>query len=252
MPQRKKKPDYDAKKILQEMLDAVSEAYLDKNSDGYLSITATGREFDITLLKARKLLITSGAFSSETSNQVNRLFKSGKSISEIQQIMKLSRASVYSYLPYSRVIYNAREVSVNADRIKRYRARQSAVDRLLKVMKAGENQKQPEQALWEALQQFEFYPFQTLTREAFTYRIKDCELIVTTGKKSIPQQYVEEKSITRGYVDIVFEKVLERKGHVAGIEDLEAGNRELDSKHQGTHEIEYLFPIFQRLGMIEK
>lgn len=62
--------------------------------------------FDITILKTRKMLITAGVYSTRISRQVQELVTAGKSQQEIMKITHLSRASVQSYLPYSKVIYN--------------------------------------------------------------------------------------------------------------------------------------------------
>ena len=43
----------------------------------------------------------------------------------------LSRASVHSYLPYTKGLYNAAEISLNAERCRTYKIRQEQV-RLLK------------------------------------------------------------------------------------------------------------------------
>lgn len=55
---------------------------------------------DITPLKVRRLLITAGVYKSELASQIQSLYDSGKTITEIMGIMHLSRTSVHSYLPY--------------------------------------------------------------------------------------------------------------------------------------------------------
>lgn len=79
-------------------------------------------------LKVRKLLITVGVYKSKTADQVLELWIAGNSVKNIQEQMSLSRASVNSYLPYSKIIYKLDEVpggerSVNADRQKLFRDR---------------------------------------------------------------------------------------------------------------------------------
>lgn len=64
-------------------------------------------EFDINLMKLRKLSITAGIFAFDICIEVNELHEQGKAVSEIMEITGLSRASIYSYLPYSKEIYNA-------------------------------------------------------------------------------------------------------------------------------------------------
>ena len=91
----KKKPDYDEKQQLDAFLEELTAAYQEADS-----LRTMAAELDITPLKLRKLLITAGAFSSETSTEVCRLREKGKSVPEIMDITGLSRASVHSYLPY--------------------------------------------------------------------------------------------------------------------------------------------------------
>ena len=51
------------------------------------------------------------------------LYNSGETIPEIQKSLNISRASVQAYLPYKKCVYNAKELSLNAERIRRYRQR---------------------------------------------------------------------------------------------------------------------------------
>lgn len=202
MPQHKKKPDYDANKIMQELLDVVSGEYLSPSSPCYNSINRTGKEFGITLLKTRKLLITVGAYSSDTSEMVNDLYKSGKSIPDIQNITNLSRASVHSYLPYSKMVYNAKELSVNAERIRLYRDRQMAVKQLQDAISGSVSSEGIEELLWNAVERFEGYPFQEDNTLQFSYRVRGDKMIINRN----------EKSIERSSVNLALHIVLERQG----------------------------------------
>ena len=64
-------------------------------------LNAVAAKFGITALKARKLLITAGLYSTALSRQVAELYDDGMEISQIMKITGLSRASVHSYLPYT-------------------------------------------------------------------------------------------------------------------------------------------------------
>ena len=77
MAKPKKKPDYDANKIMKDLLDVVAESY---EQTGELKLTA--QEFGMSDLKIRKLLITAGVYHSEVSDKVNKLYASGKSLEE--------------------------------------------------------------------------------------------------------------------------------------------------------------------------
>ena len=108
----KKKPEYNPElqfnNFLQELRDAYEEAD---------SLRSLADELNISLLKLRKLLITADVFTSE----INDLYQSGKKIPEIMKLTGLSRASVHSYLPYTKGLYNAAEISLNAERCRTYK-----------------------------------------------------------------------------------------------------------------------------------
>lgn len=84
MARIKKKPNYNPETIMKELLKEVSALYVEYG-DG-LSIRQLADEFGMTPLKMRKLLITAGVFSSDVCDQVLDLFRSGKSVPEIQRI----------------------------------------------------------------------------------------------------------------------------------------------------------------------
>lgn len=122
----KKKPEYNPElqfnNFLQELRDAYEEA---------ASLRSLADELNISLLKLRKLLITADVFTSDICTEINNLHQSGKKISEIMKLTGLSRASVHSYLPYTKGLYNATEISLNAERCRTYKIRQEQV-RLLR------------------------------------------------------------------------------------------------------------------------
>ena len=68
------------------------------------SLRQISEQFGITLMKTRKILITVGVYHTEISEQVISLWENGKNISEIMQETGLSRSSVHSYLPYTKMI----------------------------------------------------------------------------------------------------------------------------------------------------
>jgi predicted DNA-binding protein YlxM (UPF0122 family) len=105
-------------------------------------------EFSMTRLKVRKLLITAGVYETPISGEVNRLHRQGKTIAEIQEATGLKRASVHSYLPYSKAIYKLEDASVAAERIRKYRSRKQLVEVLKEVIE-NENQTAAEATLWD-------------------------------------------------------------------------------------------------------
>lgn len=102
----KKKPEYNPElqfnNFLQELRDAYEEA---------ASLRSLADELNISLLKLRKLLITADVFTSDICTEINNLHQSGKKISEIMKLTGLSRASVHSYLPYTKGLYNASNIT---------------------------------------------------------------------------------------------------------------------------------------------
>ena len=145
----KKKPEYNPELQFNNFLQELKDAYEEADS-----MRGLAQELNITLLKLRKLLITADVFTSDICTEINDLYQSGKKIPEIMKLTGLSRASVHSYLPYTKGIYNAAEISLNAERCRTYKNRQEQV-RLLKEIPSEEN-------LWQAVIAFQDYPFKTV------------------------------------------------------------------------------------------
>lgn len=221
MSRTKKEPDYNSDEVMQELIMSLAKAY-----EHTPSLRTLANEFNITLLKTRKLLITAGVFSSEISETVNALKKEEKSIEEIMDITGLSRASVHSYLPYSKTVYNTNERTLAAERVKTYRERKVAAERLISL--ENEDASQYKELLWNAIAKFENYPFSTAKGLRFKYTVKGNEMFVNR----------KEKSITRATVNLAFEKVLKLQGVVTG------------PKKLGVFGASYLYPVFVKLGVI--
>ena len=155
----KKKPEYNPElqfnNFLQELRDAYEEAD---------SLRSLADELNISLLKLRKLLITADVFTSGICTEINDLHQSGKKIPEIMKLTGLSRASVHSYLPYTKGIYTAEEISLNAERCRTYKNRQEQVWFLQEVPS--------EENLWQTVIAFQDYPFKTATGLPFQYKLK--------------------------------------------------------------------------------
>lgn len=107
------------------------------------SLRTLASELNMTPLKLRKLLITAGVFTSDICEEVNALHQQGKKLEEIMEITGLSRASVHSYLPYTKGIYNAEELSLDAEKCQLYRLRQEKINVL--------QQDPSEENLWQAV-----------------------------------------------------------------------------------------------------
>ena len=128
MGRAKKNPEYDPEKVMEQFTNCIVDAYgtgTDNNS-----LRKISEQFGITLMKTRKILITAGVYHTEISDQINSLWEDNWSISDIMKETGLSRSSVHSYLPYTKVIYNAEELSLYARRCRTYRKRKLAVRKL--------------------------------------------------------------------------------------------------------------------------
>lgn len=222
----KKKPEYDAEKQFNVFLQELSAAYEEADS-----MRGLAEELNITLLKLRKLLITAGAFTSDICAEVNELSKLGRTVPEIMKITGLSRASIHSYLPYCKGLYNAEELSVNAERCRKYWHRKELISRLQKLPS--------EDNLWQAIIVFQEYPFRTATGLPFRYKIKigkdgeyNRELLIDRREKS--------KTLSWSSVKLAFDNSRLLKGVI-----------EKPKALGDIRGISYIYPILWRFGLIQ-
>lgn len=235
MSRPKKKPNYNPDQVMQDFMVAVADAfgsYDDREDKTFPGLNAVAAEFGITALKARKLLITAGVYSTALSRQVAELHDGGVEISRIMKLTGLSRASVHSYLPYTKIPYKLEELSANAERIRLYRERKKKCEEFRSSLPtlAGQSKQEQEDTLWSMLLYLQGCVFPTAKGLKFTYKIKGGEMFV--NRKS--------KSITQATVFMAFRKAMELGGAVSG------------PKKLGTFGASYLYPIFVRLGVIKK
>ena len=235
MARPRKKPDYDTEQVVKEFLDAVEDAfgsYDDRNPGGsaFPGLNAVAAAFGMTALKARKLLITAGVYSTEMSRRVAKLRAEGYDLNQMMEATGLGRASVHSYLPYTKIPYKMAELSANAERIRLYRERKQKCEEFSANLAtlAGQPTKEQEDTLWSMLLYLQGCVFPTAKGLKFTYKIKGGEMFV--NRKS--------KSITQATVFMAYHKAMELGDAVAG------------PKKLGTFGASYLYPIFVRLGVI--
>lgn len=104
MPAHKRKPNYNGAITMQELLNAVCNYYGDPVDDrkeedaDHVSLHDVADEFDITVMKARQLLITGGRYSTSLSRKVQELHAEGLTVAQITKETGLKRASINSYL----------------------------------------------------------------------------------------------------------------------------------------------------------
>ena len=113
MPMPKRKPNYNGTTTMQELLTAVCEYYGDPVDDrkeegpNHVSLHDVAEKFNITVMKARKLLITGGLYSTAISRRVQELHNQGLTVLQITEKTGLKRSSINAYLPYSNIIVTA-------------------------------------------------------------------------------------------------------------------------------------------------
>ena len=98
MPRPKKKPNYNPQQIMQEFMDAIADAfgsYDDRSDDTVPGLNAVAAEFGITPLKARKLLITAGVYSTALSRRIAELHSNGAKIEQMMVIRNFKESEQY-------------------------------------------------------------------------------------------------------------------------------------------------------------
>ena len=234
MARPRKQPDYDPAKLQKELLEEIKEAYehpllIDADSSGRMKLNRLAEEFSITPLKARKLLITEGAYATPISQRVQELKKNGKTTEEIQQLTGLSRASVHSYLPYSKVVYNMDRLSLQAKRLRIYRERKVAVENLHTAVFSVQQER--EATLWTAVQCFAEYPFHKNTGERFHYCVEQDRLQIAGT----------DEVLTRAFLNLALSALME---------DGENHHAFYQVAMKNPEKAEYLIPTFVRFGLL--
>ena len=201
MPAHKRKPNYNGATTMQELLTAVCEFFGEPVDDqesedpDHVSLHDVADRFNITVMKARKLLITGGLYSTALSRKVQELHAQGLTVAQITEKTGLKRASINSYLPYTNIVYNLPDISIKAERQKQYRVRKRNSVR---------TDVEREEKLWQELIYLQGCLFTTSKGLDFTYKVHGGEMFVDQ----------KEKSITRATVMKTYGKVVELKGRL--------------------------------------
>ena len=249
MPRKKKKPNYNPKASMEELLNALAKdygSYDDRENDESHepSLNALAVKYDINPLKARKLLITAGVYSTFTSRKIAYYTAAGKTVKEIMELMELSRASVNSYLPYKDYAYKMPESSVDADRARMYRRRSRAVAKLKKSVEqaAGDTDREKE-LLWKCVEIFEGYRFKTAKGLPFTYEIKRNRKGGTSGEIFFSRK---NKGVTKATVELAYDRVVNARNKQEKDVPMMKSPKQLN-----VFGASYLYPMFIRFGIVE-
>lgn len=231
---KKLKPEYDAGKNLKVQMDAAVALY---NSE--MSLQAIGEELGLNPIKVRKLLITAGVYESEVAEKVQATFQGccetqdyKTSILLTANTLKLSKASVTSYLPYRKGVYfpstaEKGKISVGAERQRRYRA--------MKRWRADPT----EEHLWEVVLLYAGVRFKTYSGLPFTYEIR----------KGRNVQYTKELWIDRreNSKSLAWSSVLLALGHIKKVGEVVERPKALGDIRGVT----YIYGMFYRFGLID-
>ena len=160
------KPEYDAGKNLKEQMDAAVALYGEE-----CSLQSIADALNLNPIKVRKLLITAGVYESEVAEKVQATFEEYRetqdyktSILSTANTLKLSKASVTSYLPYQKGVYfpstEKEKISVGAERQRRYRA--------MKRWRANPT----EENFWGVVVSYAGVGFKTYSGLPFSYEVR--------------------------------------------------------------------------------
>ena len=132
----KKKPDYDLEQNINSLLaTAVSlfeVPYDDRveRPEDAPTITHVAEKMNTSRMRARKLLITAGYYSTETSRKIQELYEQGSSIQEIGERLNLGRSAVHNVLPYKKGVYKLPDPTLNAEQCQQFQRRKKACENL--------------------------------------------------------------------------------------------------------------------------
>ena len=226
------KPEYDAGKNLKDQMDTAVALYEED-----CSLQSIADVLNLNPIKVRKLLITAGVYESEVAEKVKNTFEEYRetqdyktSILSTVNTLKLSKASVTSYLPYKKGVYfqstEKEKISVGAERQRRYRA-----VRKLRTEPTEEH-------LWEVVLLYAGVSFKTYSGLPFTYEIR----------KGRNGQYTKELWIDRreNSKSLAWSSVLLALGNIKKVGEVVERPKALGDIRGVT----YIYGMFYRFGLI--
>ena len=230
---KKLKPEYDAGKNLKNQMDAAVALYEEE-----CSLQSIADVLNLNPIKVRKLLITAGVYESDAAKKVKNTFEEYRktqdhktAILSTAAVLKLSNASVTSYLPYEKGVYfpniaDKEKISVGAERQRRYRA-----VRKLRTEPTEEH-------LWEVVLLYAGVRFKTYSGLPFTYEIR----------KGRNGQYTKELWIDRreNSKSLAWSSVLLALGNIKQVGEVVERPKALGDIRGVT----YIYGMFYRFGLI--
>ena len=230
---KKLKPKYDAGKNLKEQMDAAVALYEED-----CSLQSIADALNLNPIKVRKLLITAGVYESNAAKKVQNTFGEYRKTQDYKTailstagFLKLSKASVTSYLPYEKGVYypstEKEKISVGAERQRRYRA-----VRKLRTEPTEEH-------LWEVVLLYTGVRFKTYSGLPFTYEIR----------KGRNGQYTKELWIDRreNSKSLAWSSVLLALGNIKKVGEVVERPKALGDIRGVT----YIYGMFYRFGLID-
>ena len=228
------KPEYSATKNLAQQIEAATDLYTDK-----MSLQAIADALSLNPIKVRKLLITAGAYESDTAKLVQQTFNAFRetqsysaAVSSTMSALQLSRPSVTSYLPYEKCVYfpeeaDASNISTGAERQRHYRA----------VIAL---RKDPcEENLWKCVVAFRGYKFKTMSGLPFTYTLKKGREDEFTKELWIDRRE-DSKSLAWSSVTLAYHNI----GKIGEVVDRLKALGDIRG-------VSYIYGLFYRFGLID-
>ena len=230
---KKLKPEYDAGKNLKDQIDAAVALYEED-----CSLQSIADVLNLNPIKVRKLLITAEVYESNAAKKVKNTFEEYRKTQDYKTailstaaVLKLSKASVTSYLPYEKGVYfpsaaDKEKISVGAERQRRYRA-----VRKLRTEPTEEH-------LWEVVLLYAGVRFKTYSGLPFTYEIR----------KGRNGQYTKELWIDRreNSKSLAWSSVLLALGNIKKAGEVVERPKALGDIRGVT----YIYGMFYRFGLI--
>ena len=231
---KKLKLEYDAGKNLKEQIDAAVALYEED-----CSLQSIADALALNPIKVRKLLITAGVYESNAAKKVKNTFEEYRKIQDYKTatlttaaVLKLSKASVTSYLPYEKGVYfpstaDKGKISVGAEWQRRYRA--------MKRWRTDPT----EEHLWEVVFLYAGVRFKTYSGLPFTYEIR----------KGRNGQYTKELWIDRREKSksLAWSSVLLALGNIKKVGEVVERPKALGDIRGVT----YIYGMFYRFGLID-